>query len=294
MTRAPQLPEQSSAQLFKITRITGMASRLLKRPRRMVFPGGDMSLGVVPTKSVLVPNPAFVLDEQARVRATLARVAIFSGLPAAAIDELARKVTLRRVPGGAAIIERDQVADGLYVVMAGRAKLVMTGESGREVTLAVLRSADIFGEMGLFDGKGRSASVVAIDPVTMVTIPREDILRHLAHHPQTALHLLAELTRRLRKADETIAELALCDVQDRLIRRLVALARDDGMELPEGALIRRRPTQQDLANMVGACRETISRTFNTLARRGLIVPRGRALLVTRRLVAMGGSPAKAA
>jgi CRP-like cAMP-binding protein len=102
------------------------------------------------------------------------------------------------------------------------------------------------------------------------------------------------MSRRLRKADETIAELALCDVQDRLIRRLVALAREDGTESPEGAVIRRRPTQQDLANMVGACRETISRTFNLLARRGLIVPRGRSLLVTRRLVSMSVQPAKAA
>src|SRR5262249_11651047 len=206
---------------------------------------------------------------------------------------LAGRVSLRRVPGGEAIVTRDQAGDALYIVMAGRAKVVMTGESGREVTLAVLRGADIFGEMSLFDGKARSASVVAIDPVTVLSIGREDILRHLAHHPQTAFALLAEMSRRLRKADETIAELALCDVQDRLIRRLISLAREDGLESPEGALIRRRPTQQDLANMVGACRETISRTFNTLARRGLIVPRGRSLLVTRRLVSMG-SPAQAA
>jgi len=130
--------------------------------------------------------------------------------------------------------------------------------------------------------------------VTVLALDRTDMLRHLAAHPQTALNLLGEMSRRLRKADETIAELALCDVQDRLIRRLVALAREDGQELPEGALIRRRPTQQDLANMVGACRETISRTFNTLARRGLIVPRGRSLLVTRRLVSMSPTSAKAA
>jgi CRP-like cAMP-binding protein len=250
-----------------------------------------MNLGVVPTK--IASNPAFVLDEQARIRATLARVAIFRDLPVATIDDLGRRVSVRRVPGGEAIVTRDQVGDALYVVMAGRAKVVMTGESGREVTLAVLRSADIFGEMSLFDGKARSASVVAIDPVTVLSIGREDILRHLAHHPQTAFNLLAEMSRRLRKADETIAELALCDVQDRLIRRLISLAREDGMELPEGALIRRRPTQQDLANMVGACRETISRTFNLLARRGLIVPRGRSLLVTRRLVTMA-TPAQAA
>jgi CRP-like cAMP-binding protein len=102
------------------------------------------------------------------------------------------------------------------------------------------------------------------------------------------------MARRLRRADETIAELALCDVNERLIRKLIGLAREEGAESPEGMVIRRRPTQQDLANMVGSCRETISRTFNSLARKGLIVPRGRSLVVTKRLVQMSEPPARAA
>jgi CRP/FNR family cyclic AMP-dependent transcriptional regulator len=256
-----------------------------------------MSLGMVPAKNLVPPpspNQAFLLDEQARIRATIARVAIFRELSAAVLDDVARRTTVRRIPGGEPIVTQEQSGDALYIILAGRAKVVLPGESGREVTLAVLRAADIFGEMSLFDGRSRSANVVAIDPVTVISIARDDVLRHLAQYPQTAFALLGEMSRRLRKADETIAELALCDVQDRLIRRLVALAREDGTSLPEGALIRRRPTQQDLANMVGACRETISRTFNMLARRGLIVPRGRSLLVTHRLVTMSAPAAKAA
>ncbi len=257
-----------------------------------------MSLGIVSTKAPAPAaptlNPAFVLDEQARIRATIARVAIFRELAAPVLDDLARRMTVRRIPGGEPILTTEQPGDALYIVMAGRAKVVLPGESGREVTLAVLRTADIFGEMSLFDGKSRSANVVAIDPATVLAIGRDDVLRHLAQHPQTAFALLGEMSRRLRKADETIAELALCDVQDRLIRRLVALAREDGTTSPEGALIRRRPTQQDLANMVGACRETISRTFNMLARRGLIIARGRSLVITHRLVSMTSAPAKAA
>jgi CRP/FNR family transcriptional regulator, cyclic AMP receptor protein len=264
-----------------------------------------MPLSVVSAKSAPAPhapslagapavNPAFLLDEQARVRSTLARVGIFQDLGASTIEDLARRVSIKRVQGGDPIVAQDETGDALFIVMAGRVKVVMTGESGREVTLTVLRPTDIFGEMSLFDGRARSANVVAIDPATVLALGREDVLNHLEAYPATALKLLGEMSRRLRKADETIAELALCDVQDRLIRRLIALAREDGMELPEGALIRRRPTQQDLANMVGACRETISRTFNMLARRGLIVPRGRSLLVTRRLVSMGAQPARAA
>lgn len=251
-----------------------------------------MTLSVAPRSTM--PSPAQSLlaqDEQARIRATLARVAIFRDLPPAAIDDLARRVAVRRVPGGNAFFAQDEPGDALFVVMAGRVKVVMFGENGREVTLALLRPADIFGEMSLFDGKARSANVVALEPTTALALGREDFVRHLAAYPQTALKLLGEMSRRLRRADETIAELALCDVHDRLVRKLIGLAREDAVELPEGMLIRRRPTQQDLANMVGSCRETISRTFNQLARRGLIVPRGRALVVTRRLIEMAQQPA---
>jgi CRP-like cAMP-binding protein len=92
------------------------------------------------------------------------------------------------------------------------------------------------------------------------------------------------MARRLRRADETIAQLALCDVNERLIHRLVALGREEGASSPDGLVVRRRPTQQELANMIGSCRETISRAFNQLARDGLIIPRGRSLVVTPALI----------
>lgn len=243
-----------------------------------------MSLSVASRNPMQHAQAIFQQEEQARIRATLGRVAIFRDLPAAAIEDLARRVTVKRVPGGGAIVTQEEPGDALYVIMAGRVKIVMFGESGREVTLAVLRPSDIFGEMSLFDGSARSANVVALEPTTALALGRDDLLRHLHAYPQTAMKLLGEMSRRLRRADETIAELALCDVNERLVRKLIGLAREDGVDLPEGMLIRRRPTQQDLASMVGSCRETISRTFNQLARKGLIVPRGRSLVVTRQLI----------
>ena len=253
-----------------------------------------MTLGIVPRSSADTVHNAFEKDEQARIRATLARVAIFRELPAPAVDDIAQRLTVRRVLGGHTIARQEEAGDALFILMAGRVKIVMFGENGREVTLAVLRPGDIFGEMSLFDGRARSANVVALEPATVLLFAKGDLLRHLQTQPQTALNLLAEMSRRLRRADETIAELALCDVQDRLVRRLVQLAREDQASEADGMLIRRRPTQQDLANMVGSCRETISRTFNQLARRGLIVPRGRSLLVTHRMFSMIEPAPKAA
>jgi CRP-like cAMP-binding protein len=253
-----------------------------------------MTLGIVSRDSAEGIQTAFEKDEQARIRATLSRVAIFRDLAAPIVEELSQRVTVRRVLGGHTLFRQDELGEALYILMAGRVKIVMFGENGREVTLAVLRPGDIFGEMSLFDGRARSASVVALEPATVLLFAKGELVRHLHAHPQTALNLLAEMSRRLRRADETIAELALCDVQDRLVRRLIQLAREEQSAETEGMLIRRRPTQQDLANMVGSCRETISRTFNQLARRGLIVPRGRGLLVTHRLVQMIEPAPKAA
>ena len=92
------------------------------------------------------------------------------------------------------------------------------------------------------------------------------------------------MANRLRRADESIAQLALCDVNERLVHRLICLAEEEGTETSEGVLVRRRPTQQELANMIGSCRETISRAFNQLAREGLIIARGRSLVVTHALL----------
>src|SRR3954462_9965609 len=109
-----------------------------------------MTLAAVPRMNAVSP---LVQDEQARVRATLAKVRVFQDLPGNALDDLAARVQIRRALGGAAIVNQDEPGDALYLIMAGRVKIVVFGEGGREVTLSVLRPTDIFGEMSLFDGE---------------------------------------------------------------------------------------------------------------------------------------------
>ncbi|MCC6999039.1 MAG: Crp/Fnr family transcriptional regulator [Deltaproteobacteria bacterium] len=214
----------------------------------------------------------------------LQKVTIFKDLDEPALTDLTRRMVARKVAMHGAIVAQDEVGEALFVMLSGRAKVTLVAESGREVTLSVLRPADFFGEMSIFDGAPRSANVIALEPVTVLALAKADLMAHLRQHPTTAINLACELSKRLRRADEIIARLALQDVEGRLVAQLLELAHEDGVEIPDGMLIRRRPTQQELANMVGSCRETISRTFNLLARRGLITPRGRSLLVTRRLM----------
>ena len=223
-------------------------------------------------------------EDPARIRASIARAPLFAALPISAIEDLSTRVQVRRVNAGANVVAQDEPGDSIFLIMTGRVKVVLFGDNGREVTLSVLRPGDSFGEMSLFDGATRSASCVALEPCALLVLSREDLMRHMQAYPRTAMNLLGELSRRLRRADQTIAQLALCDVNERLIHRLVGLAREEGAEGPEGWVVRRRPTQQELANMIGSCRETISRAFNQLARDGLIIARGRALVVTPALI----------
>lgn len=253
-----------------------------------------MSLGIArhtPPSTVTPLRPAtfeparnHLGEDPARIRATIARAPLFAALPIPAIEDLTARVVVRRVGLGATVVGQDEPGDAMFVIMSGRIKVVISGENGREVTLSLLRAGDSFGEMSLFDQAPRSANCVALEPTTLLALSREDLLRHIAAQPRTAMNLLGEMARRLRRADDTIAQLALCDVNERLIHRLVGLAREEGASGPDGLVVRRRPTQQELANMVGSCRETISRAFNQLARDGLIIPRGRSLVVTPGLV----------
>ncbi len=249
-----------------------------------------MALGIVrpqlpaTTISTVLGRATVNPEDPARIRASIARAHLFAALPISAIEDLSQRVAVRRIAAGAAAVSQDEPGDAVFVVMSGRVKVVLCGESGREVTLSILRPGDSFGEMSLFDGGSRSATCIALEATAVLALSRDDLMRHIQAHPRTAMNLLGEMARRLRKADERIAQLALCDVNERLIHRLVGLAREEGSNSAEGLVVRRRPTQQELANMIGSCRETISRAFNQLARDGLIIARGRALVVTPALI----------
>lgn len=234
-----------------------------------------------------VQRPASPIEDPRldRYRVLLAQSALFRGCSQQALDDLARRLQIRTRVAGTLIVAQDEPGDAMFILAQGRVKVALFGENGRELTLSELKPGDFFGEMALIDSRPRSANVVAIDDATVLALTREAFVQHLKAHPQTALNILSEVTRRLRRADETIASLALHDVESRLVRTLERLAREDGEDTEAGLVLRKRPTQQDLANMVGSCRETISRTFTSMIKRGLVVPRGRALLLTRELLA---------
>jgi CRP-like cAMP-binding protein len=165
---------------------------------------------------------------------------------------------------------------------------VRRAANGREITVEVLRAGDLLADAALAPEAPLASDWEAAEASTLLLVPKDAFLAHVRGTPEVALAMAGQVLSRLERAKDLAVALALADVESRVVAALVGLARQDGVDGPEGMLIRQRPTQQEIANQIGACRETVSRTVSDLVRRGLLAPRGRSLLVGRSLYAAPG------
>lgn len=218
-------------------------------------------------------------DTQERY-ALIRQVSIFEGLGDDAVAALNEHLRPKRFTRDSLIVGQDDEGEALYIIRRGRVKVALTGENGREVILALFREGDFFGEMSLLDGRPRSANVIASENTDVLMLLRQDFESHLRRSPDTALRVLAEMCGRLRRADEVIGSLALLDVYGRVARTLIDLSVKEGVAQDEGILIRERPTQQDLASMIGTSRETVSRVLSEFRRRGFLSMQGKSVLLS--------------
>ncbi len=214
-----------------------------------------------------------------RFKELLRRVSIFSDLDDEALALLEDLVHERTVLKDCCIVGQNEPGDSLFIVARGRAKAVLYGQTGREITLYIFEEGDFFGEMSLIDNQPRSVSVEAQEETTLLVLKRDAFQRFISENPQTALSVLREMSRRLRNADEIIGSLALLDVYGRVARMLRDMAARGGEATDGGVLIRHRPTQQELASMLGTSRETVSRVLGDMARRGFIEVSGKKVLL---------------
>jgi CRP-like cAMP-binding protein len=215
-------------------------------------------------------------------RGLLRGVSIFGDLDGSTLAALEQITEVRDFSPGTVIVSQEEAGDSLFVLVRGKVKVVLYGDSGREVILSIFKApGDFFGEMSLLDDEPRSATVIAAERSRLLVLSRRGFQAHLAAHPKTALRVLTELSRRLRRADEVIGNLALLDVYGRLAGKLRELARAEGEEREDGILIRQRPTQAEIAAMIGTSRETVSRALSELARRGYLEMSGKKLLLHR-------------
>jgi CRP/FNR family cyclic AMP-dependent transcriptional regulator len=158
-------------------------------------------------------------------------------------------------------------------------KVSRLDETGREAVLSILGPGEVFGEMSLLDGMKRSATCSALTDTEVLIIYRDDFLNLLQKYPQIAISLLKELAQRLRKADLQIKSLSLKDAEGRVGCVLILLADDLGRMYKGQVVVEEIPTQQDLANMAGTSRETVSRVMTKFEKQGLIKVEGRKLII---------------
>lgn len=195
------------------------------------------------------------------------RVSLFSMLTPEQAEALAATVSKKRFKRGEILVEQGRKTDALFIVLTGRTRVLMTDSKGREVILATLKSGDYVGEMSLIDNEPHSATVVADQQVDVLVLGRDSFLRCLRENMEMAHGVMRVLVQRLRRASENISSLALVGVYGRVAKVLLDSASPDA----DGVLlIRDKVSRQDIAKMVGASREMVSRVMKDFEEQGFI------------------------
>ena len=197
-------------------------------------------------------------------------VPIFANLPEEALEKISKIGSNRTYKKDSVILMEEDAGSALFVIVNGKVKISRTSTDGREVILTYLTDSDFFGEMAILDGMTRSATVIAAEDSELFIIQRDDFLNLLKERPEVSIALLQELTKRLRSADMKIKSLSLKDAEGKVATVLLQLADDIGIIRKGIVEIDKLPLQQDLANMAGTSRETISRTLHSFAKKGLV------------------------
>ncbi|MCB1866895.1 MAG: Crp/Fnr family transcriptional regulator [Chromatiales bacterium] len=205
-------------------------------------------------------------------------VTLFGGLADADLNVIADLAVQRAFPRNAVVISRDDDSDSLYVIVSGRARVLIADDEGREAVLGTLDAGDSFGDLALLDPAPRVATVVTLEPAEMLVITRADFLRWLDARPGIALNLLRTLARRVRALAENVGSLALLDVYGRTARLLLNQAQEEN-----GLMITPRLTHQEIASMVGASREMVTRILSDLRAGGYIEVEDKRIIVKERL-----------
>jgi CRP/FNR family cyclic AMP-dependent transcriptional regulator len=196
----------------------------------------------------------------------LKSVPLFSSFSDAQVSQLLTGMQHRSYPRNSFILRAGEETDALYIVLSGRVKVLIPDEEGHEVILSILGPQEYFGEMGLLDDQARSASVETLEPCEMLRLTKAGFTNILKDNFELAMLIIQNLVKRLREADRKIESLALIDVYGRVARLLIDMAQNtDGKWVVEHA-----PAKQEIARMIGASREMVSRVVKDLQRKGLI------------------------
>jgi CRP/FNR family transcriptional regulator, cyclic AMP receptor protein len=204
---------------------------------------------------------------------------LFAALDDDAAQALLATMTRIRIGRGEAVFHEGDRGDRLYVIVEGKIKLGRASGDGRENLLAVLGPGEMFGELSLFDPGPRTATASAITDTTLASLDHDDLRPVLLERPAVAYHLLRALAQRLRRTNEAMADLVFSDVPGRVAKALLDLSDKFGQDEDQGVRVQHDLTQEELAQFVGASRETVNKALSEFANRGWLRIEGRSVVL---------------
>jgi len=212
------------------------------------------------------PKPTNLIDLNALRQSSV----LFAALSDQDAWELIRLARQESAPAKQAVFQVGQAGVSLHIVLEGRVKVSLLSEEGKEAILSILGSGEAFGEMSLFDGEPRSATVTTMEPCRFLVLRRQDFLPFLEKRVHVMLELIAEMSRRLRATNTLVGNLSFLDLPARLARILLNLVQQYGKVTPHGIVIGLKLSQEELGHLVGVSRESVNRQVRLWAESGII------------------------
>ncbi|MDT7041287.1 Crp/Fnr family transcriptional regulator [Candidatus Nitronereus thalassa] len=200
----------------------------------------------------------------------LKTIPLFSELTNAELDLILEKAREQRYPRGSIVFYEGDPGDFLMVVLTGKVKVVLLGEGGQEIILAMLGPGNFFGEMAILEAAPRSATVMTAEQSEFLILEQPSFSALIELHPSISQKILKHLSERLRQADEQIRSLAMFDIYGRIAQCLLRLGQTQGKRVDGTLIISDRPSFQELSHMIGCSRETVSRAMKVLQEDGYL------------------------
>lgn len=204
---------------------------------------------------------------------------LFNGLDDESTSTLVKIMKPRSLRRGTALFHEGDPGDELYIVSTGKLKIGRESPDGRENLLSVVGPGEIIGELTLFDPGARSTTATAVSQTELLSLKHEDLMTWLRERPQAAMNLLKSLAQRLRRTNDIVGDLVFSDVPGRVAKSLLDLAERFGKQAPDGTLVAHDLTQEELAQLVGASRETVNKALADFAARGWLRLEARAVVI---------------
>ena len=210
----------------------------------------------------------------------LARAGMFQGVEPSAVSALTKQLQPVDFPRGHTVFAEGEPGDRLYIIISGKVKIGRRSPDGRENLLTIMGPSDMFGELSIFDPGPRTSSATTITEVRAVSMDRDALRAWIADRPEIAEQLLRVLARRLRRTNNNLADLIFTDVPGRVAKQLLQLAQRFGTQEGGALRVTHDLTQEEIAQLVGASRETVNKALADFAHRGWIRLEGKSVLIS--------------